>query len=287
MVIRPIAFESMGTRSMATLVTTDDCSVLIDPGVSLAPLRYNLPPHPLELQRETEHWIQIVDHARGADVLVVTHYHYDHHNPGEPEIFTGKVALVKHPRESINRSQQERAAYFLNRLRQIPGEFHFSDGEEFTFGKTNVRFSKAVYHGANSKLGYVTEVLVKEEFKFLHTSDVEGPVTDSQVAFILEQDPDILFCDGPMTYMLGVRYSQQNLKKSINNLIGIIQNTGVKKLILDHHFLRDLRWRERIGPVFEAAEAKGVEVLTAAQFGGLRNDLLEARRRELYGETSA
>ena len=35
--IKPLAFESMGTRGMATSVVTRDCIILIDPGVNLAP----------------------------------------------------------------------------------------------------------------------------------------------------------------------------------------------------------------------------------------------------------
>ena len=120
MEITPLAFDSMGTRSMATLVRTDDLVVLIDPGVSLAPRRYGLPPHPLELMRMDEHHEAIADAAGEADVLVVTHYHYDHHMPDEPELFDGKIALIKHPTENINRSQRGRAAYFLDRLRGFP-----------------------------------------------------------------------------------------------------------------------------------------------------------------------
>ncbi len=35
--ITPLAFESMGVRSMCTLVETKDLKVLVDPGVSVAP----------------------------------------------------------------------------------------------------------------------------------------------------------------------------------------------------------------------------------------------------------
>ncbi len=35
----PLAFDSFDIRSMATFVEADDLGVLIDPGVSLAPLR--------------------------------------------------------------------------------------------------------------------------------------------------------------------------------------------------------------------------------------------------------
>ena len=48
--VTPLAAESFGVRSMCTLVETPDVSVLLDAGVSLAPYRFNLPPHPVEFQ---------------------------------------------------------------------------------------------------------------------------------------------------------------------------------------------------------------------------------------------
>ena len=46
MKIKPVASDSMGTRSMATYVETKDVKIFIDPGVALGPSRYGLPPHP-------------------------------------------------------------------------------------------------------------------------------------------------------------------------------------------------------------------------------------------------
>ena len=101
MQVFPIAADSLGTRSMATLVKTKDCSVLIDPGVALGPSRYGFPPHPLELQRMDEHWREVKKIAEKSDILIVTHYHYDHHNPDAPEIYKDKTVFLKHPKEKI------------------------------------------------------------------------------------------------------------------------------------------------------------------------------------------
>ena len=79
--IVPIAFDSFGVRSMATFVETDDLRILIDPGVALAPIRYGLEPHLLEWQRHDESWEEVKQYAENADVLIVTHDHYDHHDP--------------------------------------------------------------------------------------------------------------------------------------------------------------------------------------------------------------
>ena len=285
MKIIPLAFDSFGTRSMATFVETQPCNILIDPSVSLGPLRHGLTPHPIELKKMEEHWKTIKSYAEKAQILIITHYHYDHHNPNEPEVYKNKELFIKHPKENINLSQTRRAAYFMNVIKGFPKSVEYADAREFNFGNTRIRFSKPVPHGTNTKLGYVTEVSIEEgNFKFVHTSDVEGPSLSDQSAFILEEDPDIVFCDGPMTYMLGYRYSQEALRNSINNINEIIQKTKVKKFVLDHHFLRDLNWEERIEAVFDTAQRCGVEILTAAEFLGMENDLLEAKRPMLYNK---
>ncbi len=286
--IIPLAFDSFGVRSMATLVETDDARILIDPAVSLAPVRYGLPPHPVEWRRMDEAWERIRQHAEQADALIVTHYHYDHHDPSEPEVYRGKIVYVKHPAESINLSQRNRAAYFLEALKGVPKRLEYADGKETKVGETGIRFSKAVCHGTNPRLGYVTEVSVWHRGeKFVHTSDVEGPSLDDQIQFVLDEKPDVLIVDGPMTYMLGFRYSYKSLESSNRNLVRAIKETSLHTLILDHHFMRDLNYRTRVTPVYDAARSRGVKVQTAAEFAGKRIEMLEALRRELYEKHGA
>lgn len=110
--IVPLAADRLGARSMATVVETSDVSLLIDPSVRLAPVRYDLPPRPLEEDRRRELWKAIRDHARKANLLTVSHYHYDHHNPDAPSIFRGRTAYLKDGAFHINRSQRERASAF-------------------------------------------------------------------------------------------------------------------------------------------------------------------------------
>jgi predicted metallo-beta-lactamase superfamily hydrolase len=277
--IIPLASDSMGTRSMATFIKTRDCKILIDPAVALGPIRYGLAPHVKEEKKQDVHFRRIKSHAKKSDVLIVTHYHYDHHDPDEPEIFKDKVLLTKHPTQNINKSQKKRSAAFLDILEGIPERIEFSDGNEFKFGKTKIRFSRAVPHGSNTKLGYVTEVCIQDgRQRFLYTSDVQGPNLEEQMDFILDEDPNVIFCDGPM----GFRYSKKSLKASIRNLIKIIEETKVKKFAIDHHLLRDMKWNERILDVFKAARKQNVSLMTFADFCGKKNLILEARRKELY-----
>lgn len=284
MEIYPIAADSLGTRSMATLVKSKGCNIFIDPGVSLGPRRYGLPPHPIEIRRMEEHWKVIRKFALKCDVIVITHYHYDHHNP-DADIYKEKTLLLKHPTQNINFSQKQRASYFLEKLGNSPKKISYIDGAEFSFKETSIKFSKPVFHGPNKRLGFVTQVLISEEdFSFLYTSDVEGPCLEDQIKYILDENPQVIYLDGPLSYMLGYRYSMESLKNSVKNMEIILKNTKVQKMIVDHHLLRDIIWKNRIKNVYDVAKKMGKKVITAAEYLGLKNDILEARRKELYGE---
>ncbi|MCS7130552.1 MAG: hypothetical protein NZ872_03935 [Archaeoglobaceae archaeon] len=281
MQITPIAFDSMGVRSMATFVKTKDLTITIDPSVSLAPSRYGLPPHKIEIERMNEKWEEIKSFVERSDVIAITHYHYDHHNPEEVEIFNGKKLFLKHPKEKINRSQLGRASYFLERLKRVKVEVDFCDGKIYEFGNTTLEFSKPVFHGTNQKLGFVVEVFISDsKNSFLFSSDVEGPIHEDQTAFILEKKPEVVFIDGPMTYMLGYRFSKSSFESAVENIKKIIEVS--KAVILDHHLLRDLKWRESLSELFKYAEQFGIKLQSASEFIGKPEELLEARRKELY-----
>jgi predicted metallo-beta-lactamase superfamily hydrolase len=281
MEIIPIAYDSMGVRSMATFVKTKDLAITIDPSVSLAPSRYGLPPHKLEIERMNEKWNEIKDFVIKSDAIAITHYHYDHHNPEEVEILDGKKLLLKHPKENINRSQLGRASYFLDKLKEINAEIDFCDGKAYEFGNTYVEFSKPVFHGANQKLGFVVEIFISEgDDSFLFSSDVEGPIHEDQTTFIIEKKPKIVFIDGPMSYMLGYRFSGDSFNKAIENIKRVLEVAEI--VVLDHHLLRDLKWREKLTELFNYAEQLEVKLQSASEFIGKPEELLEARRKELY-----
>ena len=283
MIITPLAAESLGVRSATFFVETADVRVLIDPGVSLAPRRFGLPPHSLEIKAMNESWRAIKEFAAKAEVLVITHYHFDHFDPTEPLMFNGKTLLIKHPKENINASQCARARELIKNFRTLPRRVEFADNNEFRFGGTTLRFSPAVPHGPGAKVGWVVEVSIREgESCFLHTSDIEGASLPQQAAFIRAENPDMLYLDGPLTYMLGQEFSPGDLRASIKNICDIIETTRVQTLIIDHHLLRDSKWKEEIKEVLTRAEKSGKKVVTAAGFLGKDEEILEAHRRQLY-----
>lgn len=271
---------------MATWVETPDCGILLDPGVSLAPVRYGLPPHPWEIQRMNEQWAQIRQYMDRADILVVTHYHYDHFDPTEPEGFQGKILLMKHPTRDINSSQRQRARRFLQALGKGPRQMVEADGRSFRFGNTEIICSPPVLHGPSTRLGFVIQILIRSgDFRFLFTSDIQGPCRREAFSFLLACRPHWVYLDGPMTYLLRRAYTPQDLERSLQFLETLAQQSPpLEGVILDHHLVRDVFWQEHLTPALEAFRKKGVRVVTAAEFLGVPVEPLEALRPRLYQE---
>ena len=134
-----------------------------------------------------------------------------------------------------------------------------------------------------SKRGYVIEVFIEESFRFIHTSDVEGLTQEEQSSFIIENQPNMIILDGPLSYIPNF-LKEETLEKSLNNIINVIYKCPLEILILDHHFLRDLEWRKIAEKIFNIAEELNVKVQTAAQYMKLPLEMLEANRKKLYEE---
>jgi len=113
--IELVWFDSMGAKSSSVLVITDDVSVLIDPGVAIMHPSF---PAPDEHKRAwlREGRARIRRAAEQADVVVITHYHYDHFTDFDKQIYDGKLVLAKNPNEYINDSQRQRALRFYGNM---------------------------------------------------------------------------------------------------------------------------------------------------------------------------
>jgi predicted metallo-beta-lactamase superfamily hydrolase len=294
--ILPLAGESFGVRSMCTYVRTPNVKMLLDAGVSLCPKRFGLPPHPKEFEAIELCRRKIAEAAEKADVVTLSHYHFDHHTPSyedwlcnwtEPtetanQIYGGKTVLVKNAREKINYSQRRRGWVFRKTGGQHSKKLETADGRTFYFGRVTVRFSEPVPHGVeNSALGWVLMTAVEyEDEKFLFAPDVQGPMSSYTLKLILDEKPQLLMIGGPPLYLSGFKVDEKQIQKGLGNLKKIVE--VVPCTILEHHVLRDEKWREKTESVFEKAAEAGNKVLTAAEFLGEENRFLEALRRSLY-----
>ncbi len=133
-----IWFDSLGAKSSSVLLETPEVRILLDPGAAEMQPSYPLLPAQKKALRE-EALEAIKKAARGAEVVFISHYHYDHHTlPQEaPEIYCDKVLWIKDPNRWINRSQWNRSRLFAEQLLEVlegkkleyasPEEEHFED----------------------------------------------------------------------------------------------------------------------------------------------------------------
>lgn len=111
----PIWADSLGAKSSCMLVQTPDISVLIDPGVAIMQ-----PSFPASLTKKF-YWkaqaMRAIKRAsKKAEVVVISHYHYDHFTDFDRKLYEGKLLLTKNPNEYINDSQRKRAEHFFGNI---------------------------------------------------------------------------------------------------------------------------------------------------------------------------
>ncbi|WP_087035733.1 MBL fold metallo-hydrolase [Thermococcus litoralis] len=123
---KPVWFDSLGAKSSCVFVKTPDISILIDPGIAIMQ-----PSFPATEEEKIEWLIEgekaIKKASEKADIIVISHYHYDHYFPSDLDMYKGKTLLVKNPNEYINDSQRERAEYFYSNLYRYYGELKLED----------------------------------------------------------------------------------------------------------------------------------------------------------------
>ena len=249
MQILPLAAESLGTRGMCFFLKTEDQTIVVDPSVSLGPLRYGLKPHLQEIAAAYLSRQLILKAVNQTSILVQTHYHGDHFSLGveRPYEFTNRkvqnqiygnpevIILAKDPKKNINYNQKKRA-YWLWKRKGIT--LYSGDNKEFLYGKTSIKFSPPIPHGREgSRSGWVLSVFIKDsQDSVLITSDVHGLANDVALNFILDNKSQHLIIDGPSTY-----HPKQTEEETA------IAFKRIKKIprdhfYLDHHFLRDRNW---------------------------------------------
>jgi predicted metallo-beta-lactamase superfamily hydrolase len=291
----PLAAESLGTRSMCTFIETKDVKVALDAGVSLAPNRFGLAPHPKEYDAILKSRKRIEEKASEADVVTISHYHFDHHTPSfidwvcnwsSPEIaqkiYENKLVLLKNPKANINFSQRRRGWVFAKTGGKYAKKLQVADGKVFEFGDTLLKFSEPVFHGSeDTSLGWVlTTTIEHEDERIMFAPDVQGPMYGEALKLISAVKPQLLIIGGPPLYLAGFRVAETQLQKGLESLAQLVST--VPLVILEHHLLRTENWREQAKVVFDAAQKNGHKVVTAAEFLGKKDNLLEARRKQLF-----
>ncbi len=287
MEVKLIAFESLGTRSMCTFIRTDDVSILIDPSMACTS-RSGLPPHPTEYEVILRKRAEVLSMMEEVDVVVTSHYHYDHLSPPETElvhtlstraytdaVYTDKILCCKDPEVRVSGRQAERGRAFKRMYSRRAKSFIIADGKSLTFGGTTVSFSPALWHGkVGSVQGSVVGTCVSDgDEVVVHSADVQllnAPAAE----WMRETGADLVIVAGPPLFSRE-RAGETERWLSIRLLRRMLEKVG--EAVVDHHLLRSPEWREYLldadpkGRAICAAQKIGAEVLN-----------YEVRRAELY-----
>ena len=272
--VMPLAADSLGVRSMATYVEAGDLRLLMDPGATVSPKRYGLGPTPEELEALARAVDRVEAYAVRANVVTVSHYHADHCR-AEPLIYAGRRVWAKEPRRMTDRHQAQQGRAFWAAMGPHCA-LEAAEGRLVEVRDASLKMSPPLPHGSEgSGFGFVVAVTVDDGMRFVHAADVQGPVSQVATAYLIRERPDLLYLSGPPTY-LESQIGRQTVQGGLDNLLRIVNETGCR-VILDHHAVRDRRYRERLGPAFETGR-----VVTAAEYLDRREQCLEMRRPELW-----
>ncbi len=277
MKIIPLAADSLGVRSMATYVEVGQTRILIDPGASLAQSRFGLPPSDEEWEALKRANDRISGYATRAGLVFVSHYHEDHFRY-DPVTYHDKNVWAKDPKRLVGPRQIVRATRLWKTL-EGRCRLDAAEGRRLETPDAVLTASPPLGHGMDGTgLGYVVALTVtdrREGTRFVHASDVQGPLSPVAAAYLARERPDLLYLSGPPAY-LESQVGAALIERGITSLLRIIETTGCR-VILDHHALRAQDYRERLRRAWEAGR-----VLTAAGYLGLDDAPLEARRRDLW-----
>ena len=273
----PLAADSLGVRSVATYVECGDTRIVIDPGASLGRSRFNLPPADAEWEALKRANDRISAYATRATTIFVSHYHEDHFRY-DPGIYRGKTVWAKDPKRMLGGTQGERAAKLWKGL-DGGCRLDSAEGRRMETLDAVLSASSPLSHGPDgTALGYVIALTVtdrREGFRFVHASDVQGPLSPVATAYLIRERPNLLYLSGPPAY-LERELGSAVIDRGIANLSRVIDATGCR-VIMDHHAVRDARYPERFRALWESGS-----VVTAAGFLGLADAALESSRLDLW-----
>jgi predicted metallo-beta-lactamase superfamily hydrolase len=277
-----LAAESMGVRSMATVVDTPVARILIDPGVALAPKRAGLKAHRTEMEAALAVQRRLRNELNNITHSVITHFHGDHHpmmEADDSQLSGAQVllslqdsTLLAIGKESLSRNQSHRRFLLQRALgRKLPaseGTLHDA-----------ITLSRPVPHGdPGARSGSVMMCRVHDgDEVFVHASDIQF-LDDTAVAQIIDWTPTLVFASGPPVYLLAHR---PDLLARARERIVQVARTGAR-VVLDHHLMRSREGASWL----DALHRDHPSICCAADYAGQPRQLLEATRKQLWAARS-
>jgi predicted metallo-beta-lactamase superfamily hydrolase len=275
MQIEIVGTESLGVRGLCCVVTSKSRKVVIDPGVALGFRRHGLLPHPVQVAASERTRGLIAEALEDATDVVISHYHGDHiplvdANPYQLSL-KQVVNLCQRPRlwakgtKDISYNQAHRAKALAESLgRILPVAEGTSEGW--------LTFSPPVPHGEpGGRSGSVMMTRLEEDGEvFVHASDIQM-LNDQAIKQIIAWQPNIVLASGPPIYLPSLTLAEQ--EEALHRTLRLAKR--VDTLILDHHLMRSKKGEKWLN---HASALTGRKVVCAADFMGLRRNLLEAER---------
>ncbi len=169
--LRLVWFDSLGAKCSCIAVGTPCGLIVIDPGAAEMQPSYPLPGE--EKRRLRVEAMRAIEEAcRKARMIIVTHYHYDHHAlPLDDDLrdpkamwLGGKLLVLKNPNKFINESQWHRARLFLEQLLGLAGmslHEHLTEPEEAEFADPVEELTSALSRDYGSYQQRRMELLAK------------------------------------------------------------------------------------------------------------------------------
>ncbi len=126
--IELVWFDSLGAKCACIAVGSEMGKLVIDPGAAEMQPSYPLSSEMKRVLRKRA--IERIEYvSRDAKIVIITHYHYDHHVlPTDNDLtswrnlYAGKMLYIKNPNKYINESQWNRARQFLQQLLELCGD---------------------------------------------------------------------------------------------------------------------------------------------------------------------
>ncbi len=275
--IEIIGAESLGVRSLCTVIKTKDRNIVIDPGIALGFKRHGLLPHPVQVTVCEKIRRLIIESVKNATDIVISHYHGDHHPlvNANPYQLSAKKLINTFPHARFwTKGTNDLSANQINRARALSK--HLGRILPVAEGKSNgpLCFSFPVPHGEqNGPGGSVMMTKVEECGEiFVHASDIQMLNNDA-IDQIIAWKPNIIIASGPPVYLQSLSLEKQEY--AMQRTLRLAKK--VDTLILDHHLMRSKEGEQWLDHV-SAMVSPEHKVICAADFMGIPRNLLEAER---------
>jgi len=295
--VRPLAAETLGVRSLAVYIESVAGPVLLDPSFAVVPRRFGLPPHPWEIAAAWVARTRLGQACESAETLVVTHFHYDHMMAPERRPFefyepatrtrcySERKLLVRSVSEPINFRQMQRGKELL---RQFPDAVQ-ADGLDLGW----IRFSGPIPHGpVGSKQGWTFCCCVQTTAGPVAFGDDTQLMTDESLDWLLSCEPKLAITSGPALLRASAggqagpsgsdgdpieQIADPSMLKGLERLVKLAQQ--VPAVIVDHHMARS----KNFPAVLRACSARaGRKIYSVAEWLDEPLLLLEAYRKFLH-----